>query len=89
MKTEKKKLPFGVSDEFVGELESSSIEQIKAMIVRFQEGIDEAQTFLKTDEKVLELKSAYDEAKGPSVDTVKALRNRTKLAIDALKKSGG
>jgi len=89
MKEKAKKLPFGVSEEFVSELDAASIDQIKAMIVRFQEGIDEAQTFLKTDERVLEMKAAYDEVKAPSAEAVKALRNRTKVALDALKKSGG
>lgn len=84
-KSEKKKLPAGVTEEFIDEVGAASENDLRAMIVRFQAGIDEAQTFLKTNEGVLELKEAYQEAAAPSRETIRALRNRTKVVLDALK----
>jgi hypothetical protein len=87
-KEKKAKLPFGISDEFVAELEAASVDDMKARIVTMQGGIDEAQGFLKDNQDVLDLKAAYDEAAGPTRDAIKALRNKTKMIVDALKKQG-
>lgn len=87
-KAQKKKLPVGITEEFVSEVEAASIDELKSMIVRFQEGINDAQMFLKENEKVLDLKAAYEEAAAPSRETVKSLRNRTKMVLDTLKKMG-
>jgi hypothetical protein len=84
----KKKLPAGITDEFIAEAERASVDELKSMIVRFEGHADETRTFLKTNENLVELKRSYDEAVGPSRDTLKVLKNRTKYVVDALKKQG-
>lgn len=87
-KDKKPKLPFGIDESFVAELEAASVEDMKARIVTIQGGMDEAQDFLKNNQDVLDLKASYDEAAGPTRDAIKALRNKTKMIVDALKKQG-
>lgn len=100
-KPAKKKLPVGLNEEFVAEVESASVEVLKEKIVNFQKGIDESRAFLKgvpngddlkalqAAERILDLKAAYDEAAAPTRETIRALNNRTKFVLDALKKAGG
>jgi len=83
-----KKLPFGVTEEFVSEVDSASPEDLKSRLVQIQSQIDDSQVFLKTDERVLDLKQEYDMVAGPVRDAIKSLRNRNKLVLEALKKSG-
>lgn len=85
----KPKLPPGLTEEFVQEVETESHEQLKTRIVTMQGQLDEVQSFLKENEDVLELKASYDEAAAPSRETIKALRARTKFIVESLKKSGG
>lgn len=87
-KEKKKKLPLGITDEFVAECNSSDSSTLKALIVNIQSQAEEARTFLKEDEKILELKSQYDEAAAPTRETIRVLKNRTKFLIDALKEQG-
>ncbi len=88
-KPQKKRLPLGISEEFIAEVEAASPDQLKSMIVRFQEGIAEARAFQKEDPKVRDLKETYDQAVGPARETIRVLSNRTKMVLDTLRKLGG
>ena len=87
-KQSKRKLPAGITEEFVEVVEREGSEALKSMIVNMQAQLEDAQRFLKENEQVLELKAAYEEAAAPSRETVKVLRARTKFVVEALKKSG-
>lgn len=87
-KEKKKKMPLGITEEFVSECDSASSDNLKAMVVQIQGQADEARTFLKEDERLQELKAAYDEAAAPTRETLKVLKNRTKFIVDALKQQG-
>jgi len=84
----KKKLPFGISEEFITQLNSQPPTEIKELIVNMQERIRESQDFLKTNEGVQELKDKLDQVAGPTRDAVKLLKNRTKYALDRLRDVG-
>ena len=99
MKVKKAKYPFGVDEEFVKELEAANTAELKDRLAKQQAYMDETQAFLKCDYLVLdpaqhegarklkELKEAYEEAAGPSRDTVKASKNRIKFIMDQLRKN--
>lgn len=82
------KLPFGITPEFKSEVEVASTEDLKAKIVAMQKDIEDVTTFLKTDEKLEELRTMLKEAEGPSRDTKKSLNNRTKLVLKILTERG-
>lgn len=98
----KKKLPFGITEEFVGEVESSSADQLKARVITIQNQIEESGAFLRGDLEKIEdekqkagaielqdLKANYTEAAAPCREALRSLRNRNKFVLEALKKSGG
>lgn len=83
-----KKLPMGVTDEFVAEMNSMDIPDIKSHIVTMQHGLDEARSFLKENEEICDLKDQLKLSGGPTRDTIKVLKNRTKYALERLKERG-
>ena len=100
-KENKKKLPFGLNEEFVEEMERASTEELKARVITIQTQIEESQAFLKgdldkiEDEKqregartLQELKANYTEAASPVRDALKSLKNRNKFVMEQLKKNG-
>ena len=87
-KKKEPKLPFGITPEFDSEVQSAATEELNAKIVTIQKQLDEVITFLKTNEKLRDLREAVKEAEGPSKDTKKSLNNRTKLILDILKGRG-
>lgn len=89
MKKERKpKQPAGITDEFTASIDSSSVEDIRASIVTMQSQLEEAQTFLKENEQIIDLKEELKLVEGPSRDTVKVLKNRTKYCLERLKERG-
>jgi len=89
LKTKKnKKLPKGVTEEFVDKVMSLDNEGKKALIVELQKHISEAKTFLKTNEKIVQMREELKELEGPARETISHMNNRTKYLIDELKKSG-
>lgn len=99
-KSAKPKLPAGITEEFVENVDRSSPDQLKAMVVTMQGQIGEVQAFLTNDEpnlpqeqllgaqRLAEMKAAFDEAVAPSKETMRNLRARTKWVVEALKKAG-
>lgn len=87
-KSKKAKLPAGIDETFLDEVARMTQDEMKEKICLVTNGIDEAKAFLKT-QAVLDLKAAYDEAAGPSRDTVKHGQNKIKYLIDELRKNGG
>jgi hypothetical protein len=100
MKVVKKKYPYGVDEEFLQEVESSTTEVLKDKLAKQQAYIEEVQAFLKCDygnldpaqhagaQKLKEMKEAYEEAAGPSRDAKKASKNRIKYIMEQLRKNG-
>jgi len=84
----KKKAPMGITPEFVDSLASASAADKKSMIVRMQKDLEDSLTFLKTNDKIVTMKEQLKEIEGPTRDTVKALRNRSKYVIEELKSVG-
>lgn len=82
------KLPAGITQEFIDTVDAASPEDKKAMIVRMQKDLDEAQTFLKTKQEIVDLREQLKLIEGPSRDTIKAIKNKTKHVIDALNMQG-
>jgi len=83
-----KKLPMGVTDEFVDDLNSLDVLGIKSKIVTMQQGLAEAQTFLKENEEIVDLKDQLKMIEGPTRDTIKVLKNRTKYTLERLEERG-
>lgn len=89
------KLPKGVSQEFVDNLNSMSTDDLKACIVRLQVQNQENEAFKETPEfqgAQLEYdmsKERYNLVAGPVRDTTLAVKNRTKLVVERLKDRGG
>jgi hypothetical protein len=87
-KLKKPSLPFGIDESFVDSLNTMSTDEIKSLIVRLEGQKEEAEE-MKRSQGYLEAKVAFDMVKGPYQDTKKALRNKTKLAVERLKEKGG
>lgn len=84
----KPKLPIGVTDEFLNEIASADERHLQAMTTRLSGQINDAQKFLKEDPKVQELKEAYFQVKAPSMETIKACRNRVRYIVERLEQMG-
>jgi hypothetical protein len=79
------KLKSGVTQEFVDRIEALATVDKRDLIVEIQKQIDDANTFLKTKQEILDLQAQLDLIKGPTQDTLRDLKNRTKFLIDRLK----
>lgn len=93
-KAETKKLPKGVTQEFVDSIQAMKIDELKSLIVTMQMQNAENEAF-KESEKYLQAKAEFDTAKerfelvaGPVKDVTVSLKNRTKLVIERLKDKG-
>lgn len=84
----KEKLPFGITPEFKSEVDSASTEDLKQRIVSMQKDLEDVNTFLKTNEKLEQLREQLKEAEGPSKETKKSLNNRTKMVLKILTDRG-
>lgn len=93
-KPEIKKLPRGVSQEFMDSIQGMSVEDLKARIVTLQVQNEENELF-KESEQFLSAKAEFDYAKetfdlvaGPIKDVTVSIKNQTKLIIERLKDKG-
>jgi hypothetical protein len=82
------KLPAGITDEFVNEVNSSSADDRKAMIIRIQTQLEDSKKFLKENSDLKDQRDALKLAEGPTRDAIKVLRNRTAYLIEQLKQQG-
>ena len=81
------KLPKGVDETFVQNLQSMSTDELKATVVRLQMQREEVQQ-VKESDAYKAAKDAFDLVAGPVRDTNTALKNKTKLVVDRLKEKG-
>jgi hypothetical protein len=79
----KKEIP-GIDEIFLNEVNSMDTAARKARIVTMQFSMDESEDFLKNNEAILETKAELASLVGPSKETLKVLKNRTKYLIDQL-----
>jgi hypothetical protein len=86
-KEPKKKLPAGVDQTFVDEIERLDTDSLKGRIVQLQVAKETNDEFKKS-QGYLDAKSEYDLVAGPVRDLDKAIKNKTKLIIDQLKQKG-
>lgn len=82
-----RKLPKNVDESFAEEMDRASVDQLKAKIVELQAGLDTAQEFKKS-QAYLDAKAEWNMVSGPTNDTIKAVRAKTKYVIDGLKEKG-
>lgn len=88
------KLPPGVDQTFIDEVEGLSIPDLKAKIVELQIHNQENEVF-KLSEDYLSAAEEYSEAKerwgyvdGPVKEVTVAIKNKTKIVVDTLKDKG-
>lgn len=90
-----KKLPKGVSQEFLDSLNTLSTDQLKGMIVTLQlqneenNEFKESPQFVAAKEEFDIAKDRFDMVAGPVRDTATSLKNKTKVVIERLKEKGG
>lgn len=88
------KLPAGVTQEFLDEIQSASTEDLKARIVSLQvmfqenEAFKESPAFVSAQEEFDYAKERYKMVAGPIKETATSLKNRTKVVIERLKEKG-
>lgn len=94
MRVQTVKLPKGVTQEFVDNIQAMTSDQLKAEVVRLQMSNQENEEF-KTSLEFVQAQSEFEVAKdifdlvvGPIRDTTVSLKNRTKLVIERLKEKG-
>lgn len=94
-KVQTKKLPKGISQEFVDSIQALTTENLKALIVGLQLSNQENEEF-KASEAFEKVQAEYDTAKdrynlvaGPIRDLTVSIKNKTKLVIERLKEKGG
>lgn len=91
---ETKKLPKGVSQEFIDSIQAQSTEELKALIVELQvansnnEEFKASLEFLGAQDEFAEAKYRFDLVAGPVKDASVSIKNRTKLVIERLKEKG-
>lgn len=89
------KLPKGVTEEFLDEVNSMSTDSLKATVVRLQVQNQENEEFKAGPAFQAELeafehaKARFDITAGPVKDTTVSIRNRTKIVVERLKEKGG
>lgn len=95
MKAQTKKLPAGVSQQFVDSLDNTTTVELKAMIVNLQLD-NEINEQYKESVEFLQAKEEYDHAvdrfklvAAPVKDITTSIKNKTKLIIERLKEKGG
>lgn len=83
----KAKLPKGVDETFVQNIQGMTSDQLKAEVVRLQMYAEEVNKFKETP-AYIEAKGKLDELKAPVTDTLTAIRNKTKLLVERLNEKG-
>lgn len=90
-----KKLPKGISQEFVDSIQSMTIDNLKAQIVILQvqnqenELFKESEKYVAADDEFKVARDRHNEVVGPVKETAVSLKNKTKLVVERLKDRGG
>ena len=93
-KVETLKLPKGVDQLFLDEINSQSTDQLKATIVRLQvqnqenEAFKESEDYLHAEEDYQMARDSWMLVAGPVKDVTVAIKNKTKLVVERLKEKG-
>ena len=93
-KTQTKKLPKFVTQEFVDSIQSLSAEELKARIVELQvqneinEQFKESKQYIQAKSEFDYAKETFDMVAGPVKDTTVSIKNRTKLLVERLQELG-
>lgn len=88
------KLPAGVSQQFVDNLQGMQPDELKALIVTLQvqnqenEAFKESEQFQAAQEAFDQAKAQYQLVAGPVKEVTASIKNRTKLVIERLKERG-
>ena len=88
MKQTSKRLPAGVSEEFVDSLNNCTIDELKAKIVQLQLD-NESNNQFKESQGYQDALAAYQLVVGPVKEVSRSLKNRTKMVIERLREKGG
>lgn len=88
MRSKEKKMPAGLTPEFLEEVAQSNVDSIKAKIVLIQKGIEESKAFKKENEAVIQAKQEALSLVQPANEVIRAGSNRIKYLYDALKALG-
>ncbi len=89
------KLPAGVSQQFVDNLQGMQTDELKALIVTLQvqnaenEAFKDSEQFIAAQERYDEAKATYQLVAGPVKEVTTSIKNRTKLVIERLREVGG
>ena len=90
-----KKSELGLTPEFTSEIQSLTVDQLKARVVALQVQFQENEAFKETpefqaaQEEFDYAKERYNQVAGPVKETAAVLKNRTKAVITALREKGG
>lgn len=87
-KQQKRKLPAGVDETFVEEIQRLSVEQLKERIVQLQAAKEQDVDGFKKSQGYLDAKASWDAVNGPVRDTATAIKNKTKMILEKLKEQG-
>jgi hypothetical protein len=82
------KLPFGITQEFVDEINSSSSEDLKSKMISLQKYLVETESELSINPHIQKAKTELKIIAGPYQDTRRALRNKLKLSVKRLEEIG-
>lgn len=88
-KQKKVRLPKGVDETFVEEIQRLDVAALKERVVQLQAAKETEVEDFKKSTGYLEAKSAWEMVNGPVKDTATAIKNKTKMILDALKEKGG
>lgn len=90
-----KKLPRGVTPEFVDSIQAMSTDQLKALIVILQVQNQENEAFKESEAYINAVavfdvaKASFDLVAGPVKEVTAMVKNRTKLVVERLQERGG
>jgi hypothetical protein len=87
-KEKKKKLPKGLTEEFIEMTQSASTDELKAQIVTMQVELSNCEKFLKEKPEILDLREQLAMVEGPTKETKTSLKNRTKHVLTLLGERG-
>jgi hypothetical protein len=90
----KTKLPFGIDQADLDEINSLSVEELESRVLSIQFSLKEAEDFKESPEFIAAqeefdyAKERYNLVAGPVKDTIKACRNKTKAVLARLEEKG-
>jgi hypothetical protein len=87
-KFKKKKLPVGITEEFINEVSTMDVQQKKNMIARLEGSKQDAKDFVKNHPEVVSVRDTLKEMTASATETIKAVRNRQTYLVNELKELG-